>query len=66
MIPQDDARQTLEFDDLYVILPARPASATFDPIYEGSKGRPVAENFAYTSDANDRWSGREQLLEIIG
>jgi UDP-N-acetylglucosamine 4,6-dehydratase/5-epimerase len=66
LIPHDEARLTREFDDFYVILPARPASATFDPIYEGSKGRPVAENFEYTSDANDRWSDRTQLREMIG
>ena len=66
LIPHDEARLTREFDDFYVILPARPASATFDPIYEGSKGRPVAENFEYTSDANDRWSDRAQLREMIG
>jgi UDP-N-acetylglucosamine 4,6-dehydratase len=66
LIPHDEARLTREFDDFYVILPARPASATFDPVYEGSEGRPVAENFEYTSDANDRWSDRAQLLEMIG
>jgi UDP-N-acetylglucosamine 4,6-dehydratase/5-epimerase len=66
LIPHDEARLTREFDDFYVILPARPAYATFDPIYEGSKGRAVVENFEYTSDANDRWSDRAQLLEMIG
>ena len=66
LIPHDEARLTREFNDFYVILPARPALATFDPVYEGSRGRPVAENFEYTSDANDRWSDRAQLLEMIG
>jgi UDP-N-acetylglucosamine 4,6-dehydratase len=66
LIPHDEARLTREFDDFYVILPARPALATFDPIYEGGKGRTVAENFEYTSDANDRWSDQAELLEMIG
>jgi UDP-N-acetylglucosamine 4,6-dehydratase len=66
LIPHDEARLTREFDDFYVILPARPASATFDPIYEGGKGWPVAENFEYTSNANDRWANGQQLLEMIG
>jgi UDP-N-acetylglucosamine 4,6-dehydratase len=66
LIPHDEARLTREFNDFYVILPARPAAATFDPVYEGGKGMTVAENFEYTSDANDRWSDRAQLLEMIG
>jgi UDP-N-acetylglucosamine 4,6-dehydratase/5-epimerase len=65
LIPHDEARLTREFDDFYVILPARPFAAAFDPIYEGSGGRPVTENFEYTSDLNDRWSDRAQLLEMI-
>jgi UDP-N-acetylglucosamine 4,6-dehydratase len=66
MIPHDEARLTREFDDFYVILPARPFGAALDPVYEGGRGRSVAENFEYTSDANDRWADREQLLEMVG
>ena len=65
LIPHDEARLTREFDDFYVILPAMPFGAAFEPIYEGNGGRPVAENFEYTSDTNDRWSDRAQLLEMI-
>ena len=50
MIPADDARQTLELDDRYVILPS------FFPIqrdsYLSHGARPVREGFAYSSDAN--------------
>lgn len=50
MIPADDARQTLELADRYVILPS------FFPIqrdaYIAEGAKPVRENFAYSSDAN--------------
>jgi UDP-N-acetylglucosamine 4,6-dehydratase/5-epimerase len=50
MIPADDARQTLELADRYVILPS------FFPIqreaYIAQGAKPVRENFAYSSDAN--------------
>jgi UDP-N-acetylglucosamine 4,6-dehydratase/5-epimerase len=50
MIPGDDARQTLELADRYVILPS------FFPVqreaYIAQGAKPVRENFAYSSDAN--------------
>ncbi len=50
MVPMDDARQTLEMPDRYVILPAYlPASRE---AYLALGARPVAEGFAYSSDAN--------------
>lgn len=48
LIPRDEARQTLEFDDYYTIQPNFP--------WWGSRkedvGKPVSENFEYTSDKN--------------
>jgi len=50
MIPADDARQTLELADRYVILPS------FFPVqreaYIEQGAKPVREGFAYSSDAN--------------
>lgn len=50
MIPADDARQTLELADRYVILPS------FFPVqrdaYVEQGAKPVREGFAYSSDAN--------------
>jgi len=50
MIPADDARQTLELNDRYVILPSFFAIQREAYIAEGA--RPVREGFAYSSDAN--------------
>jgi UDP-N-acetylglucosamine 4,6-dehydratase/5-epimerase len=50
MISADDAHCTVELDDRYVIL-ASAATALRD-VYMHSGGKPVAEGFSYSSDAN--------------
>lgn len=50
MVPADDARQTLEMNDRYVILPAYLPASRQAYLERGAK--PVAEGFAYSSDAN--------------
>jgi UDP-N-acetylglucosamine 4,6-dehydratase len=50
MIPQDDARCTLELEDRYVILAGFAEASREAYLRRGA--RPVAENFAYTSDCN--------------
>lgn len=65
MIPEDDARRTVEFDDFYVIQPDF-------PWWKGnnwSEGRPLPEGFRYASDTNPwRLSVGEirRLLEDLG
>lgn len=64
MIPRDEARLTLEFDSYYAIRPA------FHQWAEDEKagvdgGRPVAENFDYTSDGNSRWMGADELRAML-
>ncbi len=61
MITLDDARDTLEYDDYYAIQPA--LSWWINVKTEGCK--PCAENFAYTSDKNDRWLTAEDLRKLI-
>ncbi len=64
MIPLYEARNTIEYADHYVILPA---FRFFSPAGgEGSRrGRPVAEDFEYRSDTNDRWLTGEELLRLL-
>ena len=61
MVTDDDARNTVDLDDRYVVLPQ------FDyawlPNAYGSAKR-CAEGFRYASDTNDRWLTREQLVEM--
>ncbi|MFZ5632093.1 MAG: UDP-N-acetylglucosamine 4,6-dehydratase (inverting) [Bacillota bacterium] len=62
MIPEDDARNTIEMDRFYIIQPQFP--------WWGRKnwagGRPVPVDFRYASDTNDRWLTVEELREMAG
>jgi UDP-N-acetylglucosamine 4,6-dehydratase/5-epimerase len=61
MVPEDDARTTIELPDRYVIQPAfRWLEGTRYP-----EGKPTPDGFSYSSDKNDRWLGREELLTMI-
>ncbi len=61
MVPEDEARHTVEMDDRYVILPA------FEPFedlgYAKEKRCPIG--FRYGSDNNDRWLNHEQLKAMV-
>ncbi len=61
LIPEDDARHTLEFDDFFVIQPEFPFVVCEKP--EG--GKPLPDGFRYASDTNDKWLTEEELREMI-
>lgn len=63
MVPADDARQTLEMNDRYVILPAYlPASRE---AYLANGAKPVPEGFAYSSDANHEHLDARALQNML-
>jgi len=61
LISEDEARHTLELEDMYVIQPVYPWWQVKD--WEGS--RPLLEGFRYTSDTNSRWLSIAELRELI-
>jgi UDP-N-acetylglucosamine 4,6-dehydratase len=61
MVTEDDARQTVELDDRYVVLPQFDYS--WIPKAYGNTKR-CAEGFRYASDTNDRWLTRDQLVDM--
>jgi UDP-N-acetylglucosamine 4,6-dehydratase len=61
MVPEDDARNTVELEDRYVILP--PFDWAWLDGYKNYKRCP--EGFRYSSDTNDRWLKKEQLTELL-
>jgi len=66
MIPHDEARLTREFDDFYVIMPSMPIGTMDEHLkYNGRAGKPVAEDFEYSSHTNDRWVDSAQVLDLI-
>ena len=60
LISKDEARTTVELDDMFVIQPAHP---WFRPP-DWSRGRPLPDGFEYRSDKNDQWLTCEQLLQM--
>lgn len=66
MVPSDEARNTREYKDYYIIQPAHHDWAKANANnYDGDDGQPVAEDFAYTSDNNTEWYDAEQLRKVI-
>ncbi len=61
MVPEDDARSTVELDDRYVI---QPTFKWWDST-RYSEGTPCVDNFRYASDTNDRWLTREELRKMV-
>ena len=62
MVPEDDARTTVSLEDRFVIMPAF-------PWFEESNYRQeklCASGFSYSSDKNDRWLTRDELVTIVG
>ncbi|MFN3859283.1 MAG: UDP-N-acetylglucosamine 4,6-dehydratase (inverting) [Caulobacter sp.] len=64
MVGADDARQTVDLGDRYVIEPAfvEYTRKAFGP--EDGAAR-LAEDFAYASDSNDEWLSPEGLREML-
>lgn len=61
MINEDDARQTLEFDDYFVIQPEFPWWKNEN----SDGGKPLPEGFTYISNVNEDWLSVDQLRELV-
>ncbi|MEW6608429.1 MAG: UDP-N-acetylglucosamine 4,6-dehydratase (inverting) [bacterium] len=61
LIPEDDARHTLEFDDFFVIQPEF-SYVTHEKI---GGGKPLPDGFRYASNTNDKWLTKEELKRMI-
>ena len=60
LISADEARESIDLDDMYVILPAHPWWSSDN--WSGSKK--LAEDFSYTSDANESWLTIDDLKKM--
>ncbi len=62
MIPRDDARNTLEFDNYYLV---QPDYRFFEHRFKNSDGKPVPEDFEYNSKTNPWWLTIEEMREMV-
>jgi UDP-N-acetylglucosamine 4,6-dehydratase len=64
MVPEDDARHTVAYDEYFAILPA--FSGWESEAYMNTNGgKPCPDRFRYSSDSNDRWLSVEQLRMML-
>ncbi|MEX1027533.1 MAG: UDP-N-acetylglucosamine 4,6-dehydratase (inverting) [Candidatus Paceibacterota bacterium] len=64
MIPSDEARQTIEFDDSFIVQPTIRSWSNEPPAYV-AQGRPCPAGFSYSSNTNDEWLSVGQLRQMI-
>lgn len=62
MIPEDEARSTIELADRYLILPQ---AWWWQDAEHDINGDPVPENFHYASNENSQWLSADQLRQMI-
>jgi UDP-N-acetylglucosamine 4,6-dehydratase len=61
LVSEDEARNTLEVEDRYIIQPAHPWWRRENWV----SGRALPEGFRYASDTNERWLSNRELQELI-
>ncbi len=64
MIPEDEARQTLEFDDYFIIQPNFEWCITEDFLKQNG-GTFCADNFSYRSDTNEEWLSIDDIKQLV-
>ncbi len=61
LVSEDEARNTVELDDMYIIQPPHPWWST----QNWKDAQPLPDGFRYGSDSNAYWLTPEQLRELI-
>lgn len=65
MISRDDARNTIDLGDRYVIEPETHLWDQDRVSFRGDSGQSVDERFEYTSDNNDIWLQKDELMSLL-
>ena len=61
LVSEDEARNTVELDDMYVIQPAH----SWWSKQNWKDGQPLPDGFRYGSDSNAHWLTSEELQALI-
>ena len=64
LVPEDDARMAIEFEDHYVIQPSHSYWNQKD-FLDGRPGEPCPEGFRYSSDTNPWWLSDEEIAALV-
>jgi UDP-N-acetylglucosamine 4,6-dehydratase len=63
LISEDEARHSLELDDMFVV---EPQEAFWFGHGWGQRGRSLPEGYRYASDTNDRWLRPDEIQDLLG
>ncbi|SKA92141.1 UDP-N-acetylglucosamine 4,6-dehydratase [Paucidesulfovibrio gracilis DSM 16080] len=63
MVPEDEARNTIDIGDRFII---KPTFNNLAPRYEKYEGKPVPDGFEYNSRDNKQWLSHEELCKLAG
>jgi len=63
LVNEDEARHTVELEDMFVILPSD-EQAWFAQSWK-QRGKPLPEGFRYASNTNSEWLTLEQIRELV-
>ncbi len=61
LLSEDESRQTLATDEMFVIQPAHPWWKSENWV----NGKPLPDGFRYSSDTNEQWLTRRELEELV-
>jgi UDP-N-acetylglucosamine 4,6-dehydratase len=61
LISEDEARHTVELDDMYIVQPVHP----WWRVENWAGAKPLPDGFRYTSDTNTHWLSVEELRGLI-
>jgi len=64
MVPEDDARLTIEFDDRYVIQPSH-SYWNKEAFLDGRPRKPCPDGFKYSSDSNEWWLTDDEIASLV-
>lgn len=62
LISEDEARHSIELDDMYIVEPS--GTLWFGHNWQG-RGKALAEGFSYASDSNDSWLSQDELKAMV-
>ena len=65
MVPEDDARVTLEYDDYFLIQPTHSFWTRKDYLQANGEGQPCPDGFRYSSEINTHWLTDEEISELV-
>ena len=61
LVSEDESRQTVQTDDMYVIQPSHPWWKPENWV----NAKPLPEGFRYSSDTNEQWLTRRELEDLV-